>query len=129
MLMHGPSWEILSRRRYTAFSRRRRRRVASKEGPDEAMAEFKDVVTPACTRDRERAQTADRAVVKYLDRNARAATANRRSRSGVGGARRRVHEYGATNYHKSGSGGAEREQEKSSANRRQKKRQFSSKLK
>ena len=47
-----------------------------------------------------RAQTADRVVVKYLDRKARAPTANRRSRSGVGGARRGVREYGAVNYHK-----------------------------
>ena len=51
-------------------------------------------------RGRERAQTADRVVVKYLDRKARAPTANRRLRSGVGGARRRVREYGAVNYHK-----------------------------
>ena len=64
------------------------------------MAEFKDVGTPACTRERERAQTADRVVVKYLDRKARAPTANRRSRSGVGGARRGVRENGAVNYHK-----------------------------
>ena len=49
---------------------------------------------------RERAQTADRVVVKYLDRRARAPTVNRRSRSGVGGARRGVREYGAVNYHK-----------------------------
>ena len=34
-----------------AFSRRRRRRVAFKECPDVAMAEFKDVGTPACTRE------------------------------------------------------------------------------
>ena len=54
---------------------------------------------PACTRERERAQTADRVVLKYLDRKARAPTANRRSRSGVGGARRGVREYGAVNYH------------------------------
>ena len=51
-------------------------------------------------RPKERAQTADRVVVKYLDRRARAPTANRRSRSGVGGARRGVREYGAVNYHK-----------------------------
>ena len=49
---------------------------------------------------RERAQTADRVVVKYLDRKARAPTVNRRPRSGVGGARRGVREYGAVNYHK-----------------------------
>ena len=49
---------------------------------------------------RERAQTADRVVVKYLDRRARAPTVNRRPRSGVGGARRGVREYGAVNYHK-----------------------------
>ena len=71
-----------------------------KDGPNEAMAEFKDVETPTCTRERERAQTADRVVVKYFDRKARAPTANRRSRSGVGGARRGVREYGAVNYHK-----------------------------
>ena len=46
------------------------------------------------------AQTADRVVVKYLDRRARAPTTNRRPRSGVGGARRGVREYGAVNYHK-----------------------------
>ena len=39
-------------------------------------------------------------VVKCLDRKARALTANRRSHSGVGGARRGVREYGAVNYHK-----------------------------
>ena len=49
---------------------------------------------------RERAQTADHVVVKYLDRKARAPTVNRRPRSGVGGARRGVREYGAVNYHK-----------------------------
>ena len=49
---------------------------------------------------RERAQTADRVVVKYLDRRARAPTVNRRPRSGVGGARQGVREYGAVNYHK-----------------------------
>ena len=42
----------------------------------------------------------DRVVVKYLDRRARAPTVNRRPRSGVGGARRGVREYGAVNYHK-----------------------------
>ena len=45
-------------------------------------------------------QTAERVVVKYLDRKARAPTANRRSHSGVGGARRGVREYGDVNYHK-----------------------------
>ena len=45
-------------------------------------------------------QTAERVVVKYLDRKARASTANRRSHSDVGGARRGVREYGAVNYHK-----------------------------
>ena len=74
--------------------------MAFKDGPNEVMAEFKDVGTPTCTREKERAQTADRVVVKYLDRKARAPTANRRSRSGVGGARRGVREYGAVNYHK-----------------------------
>ena len=49
---------------------------------------------------RERAQTADHVVVRYLDRRAREPTVNRRSRSGVGGARRGVREYGAVNYHK-----------------------------
>ena len=55
---------------------------------------------------RESAQSADRFVGKYLDRKARAPTANRRSRSGtelrsgVGGARRGVREYSAVNYHK-----------------------------
>ena len=44
-------------------------------------------------------QTAERVVVKYLDRKARAPTANRRSHSGVGGARRGVREYGDVNYH------------------------------
>ena len=43
--------EILSRRQFSAFSRRRRRRVAFKEGSNEAMAEFKDVAKPACTRE------------------------------------------------------------------------------
>ena len=43
--------EIFSKRQYTAFSRRWRRRVAFEEGPNEAMAEFKDVGTPACTRE------------------------------------------------------------------------------
>ena len=43
--------EIFSKREKTAFSRRRRRRVAFKEGPNEAMSEFKDVGTPACTRE------------------------------------------------------------------------------
>ena len=52
------------------------------------------------TKKRERAQTADHVVVRYLDRRARAPTVNRRSRSGVGGARRGVREYGAVNYHK-----------------------------
>ena len=58
------------------------------------------------TRERKSAQSADRVVVKYLDRKARAPTANRRSRSGaeprsgVGGARLGVREYGAVNYHK-----------------------------
>ena len=58
------------------------------------------------TRERKSAQSADRVVVKYLDRKARAPTAKRRSRSGaeprsgVGGARRGVREYGAVNYHK-----------------------------
>ena len=37
---------------------------------------------------------------KYLERKARASTANRRSHSGVGGARRGVREYGAVNHHK-----------------------------
>ena len=92
--------ETFSRSRYTAFSRRRRRKEALTEGPNEVATEFKDVGTPACTRERERAQTADRVVVKYLDRKARAPTANRRPRSGVGGARRGVREYGAVNYHK-----------------------------
>ena len=110
--------EMFSRRRCTAFSRRRRRRVAyNKEGPNEATAEFKDVGTPACTRERERGQTADRVLVKYLDRKARAPTANRRSRTGVGGARRGVREHGAVSYHKV----ALKEQTKT--------RQFSSKLK
>ena len=58
------------------------------------------VLKASYTRVRERAQTADRVVVKYHDRKARAPTANRRSRSGVGGARRGVREYGAVNYHK-----------------------------
>ena len=58
------------------------------------------VLKASYTRERKRAQTADRVVVKYLDRKARAPTANRRSRSGVGGARRGVREYGAVNYHK-----------------------------
>ena len=49
---------------------------------------------------RERAQTADHVVVKYIDRRARALTVNRRSRSGVGGARRGVRGYGDVNYHK-----------------------------
>ena len=35
-----------------------------------------------------------------LDRKARAPTANRRSHSGVGGARRGVREYGSVYYHK-----------------------------
>ena len=43
--------EIFSKRLKTASSRRRRRRVAFKEGPNEAMAEFKDVGTPACMRE------------------------------------------------------------------------------
>ena len=47
-----------------------------------------------------RAQTADSVVVKYLDHRARAPTMNRRPRSGVGGVRRGVREYGAVNYHK-----------------------------
>ena len=34
-----------------AFIRRRRRKVAFKECPNVAMAEFKDVGTPACTRE------------------------------------------------------------------------------
>ena len=143
-----------SRSRYTAFSRSRAAgrggsaarpvREAFTEGPNEAIAEFRDVGTPACTREterlpqqckrrrrwdtggltannnhaggvedlrnhvvvesqrpkRERAQTADHVVVKYLDRKARAPTVNRRPRSGVGGARRGVREYGAVNYHK-----------------------------
>ena len=46
--------ETFSRSRYTAFSRRRRRKEAFTEGPNEAMAEFKDVGTPACTRQTER---------------------------------------------------------------------------
>ena len=68
-------------------------RQGGSEGPNEAIAEFRDVGTPACTRQREtvnrtregkqRIQTADRVVVKYLDRKARAPTANRRPRSGV----------------------------------------------
>ena len=107
--------ETFSRRRHAAFSRRRRR-VAFKEGPNEAVAEFKDVGTPACTREGESAQTAERVVVTYLDRKARAPTTNRRSRSGVGGARRGVR-YGAVNDHKV----ALKEQAKT--------RQFSSKLK
>ena len=45
-------------------------------------------------------QTAERVVVKYLDRKARASTANRRSHSDVGGTRRGVREYGAVNCHK-----------------------------
>ena len=45
-------------------------------------------------------QTAERVVVKHLNRNARASTANRRSHSDVGGARRGVRENGAVNYHK-----------------------------
>ena len=49
---------------------------------------------------RDRAQTADHVVVRYLDRKARAPAVNRRSRSGVGGARRGVRENGAVNYHK-----------------------------
>ena len=49
---------------------------------------------------RERAQTADHVVVKNLDRRARALTANPRSRSGVGGARRGVCGYGDVTYHK-----------------------------
>ena len=92
--------KTFSRSRYTAFSSRRRRKEAFTKGHNEVATEFKDVGTPACTRERERAQTADRVVVKYLDRKARAPTANRRSRSGVGGARRGVREYGAVNYHK-----------------------------
>ena len=92
--------ETFSRSRYTAFSSRRRRKEAFTKGPNEVATEFKDVGAPACTRERERAQTADRVVVKYLDRKARAPTANRRSRSGVGGARRGVREYGAVDYHK-----------------------------
>ena len=43
--------EIFSKSQFTAISRRRRRRVASKEGPYEAMAEFKNVGTPARTRE------------------------------------------------------------------------------
>ena len=54
--------------RYTAFSSRRRRKEAFTKGHNEVATEFKDVGTPACTRERERAQTADRVVVKYLDR-------------------------------------------------------------
>ena len=101
MLMHGP--------------------MAFKEGPNGAWQNSKTVGTPAYTRERERAQTADRVVVKYLNLKARASTANRRSRSDVGGARRGVLEYGAVNYHKAALEELEREQEKSSANRRQKK--------
>ena len=126
--------------------------AGSKGRLNETMVEFRDVETPACTREterlpqhawmataqqckrrrrwdtggltannnhaggvagirnhavvesrrpkRERAQTADHVVVKYFDRGARALTANRRSRSGVGGARRGVRGYGAVNYHK-----------------------------
>ena len=79
--------ETFSRSRKTAFSRSR-------------ATEFRDAGTPACTRERERAQTTDRVVVKYLDRKARAPIENRRSHSGVGGAGRGVREYGAVNYHK-----------------------------
>ena len=45
-------------------------------------------------------KSAERVVVKYLDRKARASTANRRPHTGVGGARRGVRENGAVNYHK-----------------------------
>ena len=56
--------------------------------------------TAAATNLSDKAQIAERVVVKYLDRKARAPTANRRSHSGVGGARRGVREYGDVNYHK-----------------------------
>ena len=56
--------------------------------------------TVAATTLSDKAQTAKRVVVKYLDRKARAPTANRRSHSGVGGARRGVREYGDVNNHK-----------------------------
>ena len=46
--------ETFSRSRYTAFSRRRRRKEAFTEGPDEVATEFRDVGTPACTRQTER---------------------------------------------------------------------------
>ena len=46
--------ETFSRSRYTAFSRRRRRKEAFTEGPNEVATEFKDVGTPACTRETER---------------------------------------------------------------------------
>ena len=39
--------ETFSRSRYTAFSRRRRRKEAFTEGPNEVATEFKDVGTPA----------------------------------------------------------------------------------
>ena len=67
-----------------------------------------DAVVESQRPKRERAQTANHVVVKYLDRRARALTANRRSRSGVGGARRGVRGYGAVNYHKSGGERAEK---------------------
>ena len=57
---------------------------------------------------RERAQTADRVVVKYLDRRARAPTANRRPRSGVGGARRGVREIRRCKLPQSGAERAEK---------------------
>ena len=76
------------------------------DGHRAAVQERKRDCVEDLTRERKSAQSADRVVVKYLDRKARAPTANRRSRSGaeprsgVGGARRGVREYGAVNYHK-----------------------------
>ena len=53
----GPGQRRFSAKdRIPPFTRTRRRRVAFNEGPNEAMAEFKDVGTPACTREKMNSQ-------------------------------------------------------------------------